>query len=257
MSRSLLWFVILQCGLSVAATAQVEPNTVHDPDCGNLTTASQCLAETFAVHHIPVTKDGLMFALHSDDIRLRNLAVNELAEEGVREAVPDLLALLDAEVDPNERVALAGALAKLGNGRGMSTLEAYCDDKTASLDARLNAAARLLRYQPRPCTGTIMEALQSTDFRYQAMFLIMQWKELSPGESAQVKAILVKCLSNADSGGRVQAAGYIAKLGDLSAIPALEAATAKETDPAVRNAMEYYLKTLKAKGQRDVSQAPQ
>ncbi len=74
--------------------------------------------------------------------------------------------------------------------------------------------------------------------------MISRFKELSPNESAQATAILLKSLSSGDSGVRLTAAGVIAEIGDASNIPALEAAIAKEADPQLRRAMGYYLKQL-------------
>jgi HEAT repeat protein len=248
MPRLLLCVLTLQFALAVAAIAQTDESTEHDPQlCGNLTTASQCVAENFAFHHIPLTRDGLMLALRCEDISLRNLAVYELAEEGVKDAIPDLLAVLEAETDPDERISLADALAKLGDQSGVPTLEAYCDDKTAPLEARLNAAGRLLRYQPKSCPKTLLEGLQDDVYRGQALSMIRRFKELSPTESAQVRVLLLKSLSDRDSGVRLTAAGVIAELGDASNIPALEAAIAKEADPQLRRAMGDYLKALQHK----------
>lgn len=248
MSRSLFYVLILHWVLSIAANAQADAPTADNPElCGNLTTASQCVAKSFAWHHIPLTKDGLTLALHSEDISLRNLAVYELAEEGIKEAIPDLLAVLEAETDPSDRICVADALAKLGDQRGVQTLEAYCDDKTAPLDARLNAAARFLNYQPKSCPKTLLEGLQDDRFRSQAISLISHFKELSPSESAQVRALLLKSLSDQDFVTRLQAAQTIEGLGDVSNIPALEAALAKEVKPEVRGAMEQSLKALQSK----------
>jgi HEAT repeat protein len=247
MSRSLLYILTLQCALAVAAIAQTDESAEYDPQlCSNLTTASQCVAENFALHHIPLTKDGLILALHGEDISLRMLAVYEVAEEGIKEAIPDLHAVFEAETDPNARICVADALAKLGDQRGIQTLEAYCDDKTAPLDARLNAAARLLNYQPKSCSKALLEGLQDDVYRGQALSMIPRFKELSPNESAHARAILLKSLSGGDSGVRLTAAGVIAEIGDVSNAPALEAAIAKEADPQLRRAMEYYLKALQS-----------
>ena len=198
-------------------------------------------------HQIPLTKDSLRSALRSDDTEIWELAAEQLAIEGVKDAIPDLAGLLDLKSEPIERIILANSLAQLGDERGVQTFRAYCDDKTAQMGDRLSAASHLLRYQPKSCPETLVEGLQDEVYRGQALSMIPNFKELSPSESAQVRALLLKSLSDKDFLTRLQAAQTIEGLGDVSAIPALEAALVKEAKPQVRGAMEQSLKALQSK----------
>jgi len=198
-------------------------------------------------HQIPLTKDSLRSALRSDDTEIWELAAEQLAIEGVKDAIPDLAGLLELKSEPIERIILANSLAQLGDERGVQTLRAYCDDKTAQMGDRLSAANHLLRYQPKSCPETLIEGLEDNVYRGQALGIIPNFKELSPTESAQVRALLLNSLSDQDFATRLQAAQTTYALGDVSAIPALQAALAKETKPIVRSAMEQSLKALQSK----------
>ncbi len=236
MSGSLLYVLALQCALAGVATAQTDRSTGSEPPrpcSGGLTTVGECLME----HQIPLTKDGLRAALHSEDTEIWQLAAEELAIEGMKDAIPDLAGLLELKSEPIQRIILANSLAQLGDERGVQTLQAYCDDKTAQMGDRLSAANHLLRYRPKSCPETLIEGLQDNVYRGQALGMIPNFKELSPSESAQVRAFLLKSLSDQDFVNRLQAAQTIEGLGDVFAIPALEAALARESQPQVRGAM--------------------
>jgi HEAT repeat protein len=247
----LRFILALHCALAIAAVAQTEHTAAFgtprpQPCSGNLTTVGQCLRE----HNIPLTKDGLLSALHSQDTEIWSLAAEELAIEGMKDAIPDLARLLDAKSDPNERIILANSLAQLGDDRGVQTLRSYCDDTAVSMGNRLEAANQLLRWKPESCSKTLIEGLQDSSFRAQALGMVPGFKDLSPSESSVVKAILLKSLQDQDFMVRLQAAEAIEGLSDITfAIAALQAAIPKESNPEVRSAMGYSLERLQSKQQ--------
>jgi HEAT repeat protein len=242
MTKLLLCALTLQCALTVAAIAQTDVSPGYDPDfcASGLTTVRQCLED----HSIPLTKDGLMSALNSKNPNLSSLAAGELANEGVKDAIPDLFKLFEAEPEPLGKIGLARDLAALGDQRGVQALRRYCDEPAMSMGDRLSAANNLVRYQPKSCPKTLIEGLQDDFYRGQALGMIPNFKELSPGESAQVRTLLLKSLWDQDSHIRLSAAQTMEGLGDESYIPSLEAAMAKEPTDFVRGAMENTVKTL-------------
>ncbi|MGO9402945.1 MAG: HEAT repeat domain-containing protein [Terriglobales bacterium] len=243
MTRSLLYVLLLQSLLTLSAVAQVNLGMVgEEPDCSGLTTVEQCLE----LHRIPLTKDALISALHNEDFWIWSLAASEVGNKGLKDAVPDLIGLLASRSVPVERIILAQALARLGDARGVEILRSYCDDATVSISDRLTAASTLLDFQPKSCPETLIAGLQSDvwQFREEAIGMIPRFKELSPSESAQVRAALLRSLSDQEGNVRLQAANTMWGLGDRSFIPVLQAALAKETEPMVRHGMEYSLKRL-------------
>lgn len=254
MARSLIYVLTLHCALAVATIAQVDKTAANEmpPVCsGGLTTVGQCLQE----QHIPLTKNGLLTALHSGNTTISNLAAAQLALQGVKEAIPDLVELLEAKSEPGERTSLADALAQLGDDRGVQTLRHYCDDPTVPMRNRLYAAERLTRYQPKSCPETLIEGLQDDTFRVQALGMIPDFRALTPNESAQVRALLLSSLHDREFIVRLQAAQTMEALDDVSLIPPLQIAMAKESNPSVREAMRYAIESIQKKNQSGASQA--
>ncbi|HUI83566.1 MAG TPA: HEAT repeat domain-containing protein [Candidatus Binatia bacterium] len=244
----LILLAILHCAFAIAAGAQVNVGTTdEDPNlCSGLTTVQQCLV----LHHIALTKDALLSALHSQDTRIKILAAEGLAVEDVKDAIPDLTELLEAGSEPNVRMILAQSLARLGDGRGVEILRSYCNDASVSISDRLTAASTLLDFQPKSCPETLVAGLQSDiwEFRVVALGMIPNFKQLTPGQTAQVRAILLRSLFDQAVIVRKQAAVTMWELGDKSFIPALQAALGKEAEPIARHAMEYSLKRLQSPG---------
>ncbi len=248
MRRLSPYFLILQCALALTAVAQTNAGPASNtPDCNGLTTADQCDEQWLTHYGVALTKEALMSALHSENPEIQGFAADLLAFRGIKDAIPEIAALLESKSNPSERLHLAQELAELGDERGVQTLRSYCDDSRVSMEYRLDAAQALVRYQPKSCPQTLIVGLQDDTFRVQALGLIPDFKELTPNEAARVRALLLKSLSDLDSSTRLQAARTIIGLGDVSDIPVLQAAIAREPDPFVREAMENSLKSLQDK----------
>jgi HEAT repeat protein len=247
MQRFLACALTLQCLLAVAAVAQTDLSAAFSTPQSKPQPLPFCTGETrwcLKEYNIPLTKEALLSALHSDNHHIWPLAAEELAFEGVKDAIPELAALLEAKSGPGDRISLADALAQLGDQRGVEVLQGYCDDPVAPIGDRLGAAERLLRYRPKSCPKTLIEGLQDKTWRVLALGIVPDFKELSPSESAVVKAIVLKSLQDQDFMVRLQAAETVGALGDTSVIPALQAAIPKESDSVARIAMEYSLERL-------------
>ena len=248
MRLCLLYLIVAQCVLLAGATAQDGQSTAENasnPCSGGLTTIEQCLTE----HHIALTKDGLVLAVHSENPEIWALAADELAIKGVSDAIPVLAELLEAKSDPNDKIILANALSALHDERGVETLQHYCDDRTVSMGDRLWAAYQLLRYRPKSCAATLIEGLRNDTFRVQALGMIPNFRELTPSESAQVRILLLSSLQDNDFTVRLQAAQTIRALGDATLVPPLEVAMAHESNSSVREAMGYSIETIQKKNQ--------
>ena len=253
MRRLLLCILSLNCALAVTGAAQSQENLAANfsqppepgqrPECGNLTTIEGCLA----LYGVPLTKDGMLAAFRSGDPAIRMLDEEVLAYRHVKDAIPELSVLLITTYDPNERIGLANALAELGEEQGVETLRRYCDDTTTSVGERLTAARFLRRYRPKSCSGVLMAALHDDSSRLSALHLIPEFKELSPEQSAAARSVLLKSLADEDFSLRLVAAETIASTGDVTYIPALQAAIEKESIAFVRDDMKFCLKEVKGR----------
>ena len=188
-----------------------------------------------------------MAALHSKNWEIQSDAALELASKGIKDAIPEITALLDERSELGERINLAGMLAQLGDEQGVQMLQAYCVDPSVRIDNRMRAADTLVRYDPKSCPQTLIAGLQEDIFRVQALAMIPHFKQLTPDESAEVRTLLLKSLSDKDGDVRIQAAEVIWELHDESFIPALESAIAGEPESPVRKAMQDHLERLQGK----------
>lgn len=86
--------------------------------------------------------DALLGLLDDDDATLRRRGAKLVAERGIGEAVPVLVALLEADPEPSVRQAAAWALGRLGTGEARTALRERADLET---DPRVGDAIRIAR----------------------------------------------------------------------------------------------------------------
>lgn len=206
------------------------------------------VADVLTQHHIPLTKDALLSALHSDDPQIRELAASQLADEGYKDTIPAIVEALEAEHVPLAKVNIASSLAYLGDVRGIQALRQDCNDTSLPMAYRLTAVTYLVNYHhDESCWKTVVEGSQSrysSGDRVQSLSLIPDFKKLSAERSAMFRALLLNGLHDEDPGVRIEAGDVLRTMGDVAAIPALEAAIAAETSPDVRSTMESELRGL-------------
>ena len=223
---------LLECALAIPGTCQDPPTLVEGP----LPTAAQILTQ----HHISLTKDALLAALRNDDAEIRYLAAGQLADEHAQDAIPAIVEALKAEDMPQAKVNIAFALAQMGDERGMQALRQDCDATSLPMAYRLSAVLYLVLFlHDESCLRTVVEGYQQSPesgHRVQALSLIPDFKKLSANESALLRALLLSGLRDPDPGVRIEASDMLRTMGDVSAIPALEAAIAAETDVDVPHA---------------------
>jgi HEAT repeat protein len=242
------WFhvAVLQCACAVVGLAQVGTGGVSESSqlCSGLTGIEQCLT----LHGVSLRKDALLSALQSEDPEIVRLAAGELAVKHVKDAAPQIERLLDAESDPAAKIGLAQDLTMLGDARGIQELQRFCDDRTLPIITRLSGA-EVLRVQvgQKSCPELIISGIQDEEpvARVLAISMIPHFQELR--SAARVQALVAHYLSDPDAAVRLEAADTIRIMGDAAAVPALQAALLKETDPGVRNSMAASLKNLQAK----------
>ncbi len=120
MSRSSFLVMLMQFAMAVAGLGQA----MAGPQSAS-NELGPTVRERLIQLHVPLTKDGLLSALRSENPEIRSLAIGELVVEGVKEAIPEIAGLMSAESEPLTKVALAVDLAQLGDERGTQTLQ-YC-----------------------------------------------------------------------------------------------------------------------------------
>jgi HEAT repeat protein len=251
MRRSLIYVLVLQCGLTFAGWAQVKEkleSTVPAGE-GSYNGPGPLVTDRLAELHVPMTKASLISALHNQNPEIRELAASELAAQGARDAINDIVEALDTEPLEAVKMSMAVALADLGDDRGVQLLRQDCADSALPMMIRLKAANHALNLHEISCSQVVVQGLQDNEgaVRCLALSMIPRFKQLPASESAQLRSLLRASLSDPNPTVRFQASSTVRMLGDKSAIPLMEAAIAKETNSGVRSEMEDVLKTLQNK----------
>jgi len=211
------------------------------------------VADVLTQHHIALTKDALIAALHNDSAEIRGLAATQLADEGAKDAIPAIAEALEAEQVPAQKIYIAKALAYMGDQRGLQALRSDCEGTSLTMADRLTAVEYLVfDHQDESCWRTVLEAAQSRDSyedRLQAMTLIPSFKRLAAQQPTMFHEVILNGLRDDNTSVRIEASNALRVIGDTSAIPALEAAIVAETSPDVRSMLESNLKYLQKKQQ--------
>ena len=210
-------------------------------------TAAQLLTQ----HHIALTKDALLAALQNDDPEIRYLAAAQLDDDGAKDTIPAIVETLDAEKSPLAKVNIAATLAHMGDERGIQALRQDCDATSLPMTYRLSAVSQLALFlHDESCWKTVVEGYQQgleADDRSQALSIIPYFKKLSADKSAVSRELLLSGLRDQDPSVRIEASDVLRMMGDVAAIPSLQAAIAAETDPNVKMQMESELSSLQNK----------
>jgi HEAT repeat protein len=262
MPKLLLIFLALQFTLALPGTAQDGPDYAGcgkdtrrfytcNGECGTPSDpmylhpwAGELLQTKYAVKS---TTGELRSALRSDDVQVRYFAAWVLADQGNKDAMPEIFQVFETESEPRPKAYLACALAELGDRRGVEALHQFCKANSLPEDLRLDVVRFLVEIHETPCMTPIVEALKGgSPYNWQAQAIIPHIEALSPGASAQLRALLVGLLSEQGTAVRMVAAQTLSQMHDTSAIPALQLALANESNHTVRESLEAALKNLQA-----------
>lgn len=262
MSKHYLFLVTLALALALSAAAQDGPDYAG---CGHASNFFTCNGECNlppseddpeklhlwagdllqTKYAVKLTEDDLRIALANDDEQVRYLAAWVLADQGQKGVIPDIYLTFKAETLPRPKSYLACALAELGDRRGVAALHDFCGRYSFPADLRLDVVRFLVELHETPCIGPIVEALKGGfPGNMYAQSIIPHLEGLSSSESAQLRGLLLGLLSNQGSAVRMVAAQTLSQLHVTSAIPALQAALANETNHIARDSMEDSLKNL-------------
>ncbi len=203
------------------------------------------LTDQLKLHHVELTEAGLIKALRSRDAHVRGLAAARLAEEQNMSAVPAIDQALAREGVTETRINIAFSLALLGQEKGMQELTKDCSDSRLPGYFRARAVIYMQQLGSKACFRAALDILSSDPgSREQILSLLPQYSHPSKEESDEILAATIKCLTDESGAVRIQAGMALDALGNLSAIPYLENAIAREQDEVVRSQMQASLKEL-------------
>jgi HEAT repeat protein len=269
MNKWLLFVATLQLALALPGAAQDSPyyagcgkytglvfsysGSPAGPYPGSLPDAGPDVAHVFAadslrgVFGVRLNTEGLRVALRSGDVIVRYLAAWVLADRGQKDAIPEIFTAFETGSQPRPKAYLACALAELGDPRGVAALHQFCKSDGLPEDLRLDVVRFLAELHETPCIRPVAEALEGgPPGNWQAMTIIPEIKGLSREESAQLRALLLRSLTDPGSAVRLVSVQTLSQMHDSSAAPALQTVLSSECDPRVRKALGDALKSLHA-----------
>jgi len=131
------------------------------PDsCGSCPPAK--VSDLLTHRGIALTEGALVSALRSDDAEVRGLAAWQLQGEGARNAIPAIVAALEAERAPAQRVYITAALAQMKDDRGIQALRLDCNDSSLPMTYRLTSVMYLVMFHDdRSCWKAVAEGSSS------------------------------------------------------------------------------------------------
>ena len=237
--RMILILAMFAFLLSAATFSQSAPPTGEGPP--------ETIEEALLRHHIALTKESLVAALRNQDPEVRQLAAQKLASNGAIDTIPSMNEALSEERVPWNRANIAFALAQLGDKAGMVTLKSICEDAAMPAFTRIAAVQHLQWLHDDSCLTAVAEVLQfgeDSGSRIAAISLVSWGHHFSEGDSLRFFDLIVKALEDPAPGVRIEASSALGRLGNVSAIPSLQAALAKEHEMSIRLAIRRALQRL-------------
>jgi HEAT repeat protein len=203
-------------------------------------------------HNIAITRQAVTAALVNEDAGVRKSASHVLCRRWPRDAVKPIQAAMLREDNSLVRVSLANDLAQLGDPAGREMLVTECNKSGEWGSTRILAARDMLDLHDDSCVDAVLEILRSpsdpqdTYGKVDALqFVPDVIKHLSGQEHRNAVDMTMNALSDPDAGVRLTASITLGRLGDTSAIAALETAVTGEQDATVQDAMLREVKRLK------------
>jgi HEAT repeat protein len=202
---------------------------------------------TLQDHHIALTKDALLAALHHPDSSVRSASALLLAVNGEKDAIPSILEALATETFPGARIHLAYAAAKLGGDEGVAALKSMCGDRSWSAVLRMSAAWAMLVAGREDCLSNVLDVIRFHDdgqATSQALNLLTCFKHAPVREMQEVRNLVRMSLRSTDPDVRMKASYVLRKWGDSSAMEDVRSALAVEHDETAREVLARDLKAL-------------
>ena len=210
---------------------------------------STTVKEKLKQYNIGVSKEALVQALHNPNAEIRNLAAQQLAGEGDRDAIPEIIKALDAEKALPIRINIAFALAWLGEKKGGITLKDACNESSVPGYLRARAASYLLDVSEESCLNSALSLAESgsepTD-RMAALNLLPRFKMVSKEDSERRSEIIGKSLTDSAPVVRLTASSALVAIDNQLAVLDLQRAIVVEQDKVVRAQMEADLHRLQS-----------
>ncbi len=235
---------IIQCAV-ISLIFFVEASARAQSIDGPLETAKQGLQR----HHISLDRISLVRALQNQDVEVRWLAAEQLAETHQQDATPDILHALQIERIPRARINISTSLAELGDPQGVEGLRRECEDANNPEYLRIDAARLVLLFQAEGCQDAVLEGLRPTkdtepSIILEALSLLPQLGHMPGATLKHARTLAYEALKNRMPAIRAASSTAISSIGDRSSIHFLREAISAEKDLQTRTIMQRNLDAL-------------
>jgi len=208
--------------------------------------------QILSAHRVALTEHAVIAALRSKDGDIRGSAAQLLAQRQSKAAVPAIERAVRIEREGGVRIAMARDLADLNDPVGRKTLTDECYDKSEQGNIRIYAATTMSRdLNDDSCLSYVLDVLQADGdpkddgVKEMALDLVpVMINRVDRAQSQKLFELLTKSLRDPVPHLRIVASATISNMGEVRAIPALQAAIAAETDEGCRDWMKRMLEGL-------------
>jgi hypothetical protein len=210
----------------------------------------ETFADGLARHHIALTEAALLTALQDPDGEVRSLAAAQLAAMDDHPALTAIINAMEAEIDVQVQVNLAGAATWLDSHRALDRLQLLCQNLNVPSAARLDAA-RYVSNKELPTCYPSVEQIEQSDPDPSIRILALETAVSYRGQSDKAQELAVSALADADPSVRIAAVDDLRLLHATSAIDALTHTLQNENDDTAREHMRNAIRVLRQPARRD------
>jgi len=227
-----------------AAPAQVAPLAPRWL-AGTAPPPVETFADGLARRHIALTETALIAALHDPDGEARSLAAAQLAAMDDHPALTAILVAMEAEIDLQVQVNLAGAASWLGSQRALDRLQLLCQNLNVPATARLDAA-RYVSNKELPTCYPAVEQIEQTDPNASIRVLAIEAAVNYRGQSDKAQALAISALADTDPTVRIAGVDALRLLHATGAMDALRHALEIDGDDTAREHLREAIRVLSA-----------
>jgi HEAT repeat protein len=227
---------------SLAAPAQVAP-LAPKWLAGTPPPPTETFADGLTRHHISLTETALIAALANPDGEVRSLAAAQLAAMDDHPALTAILDAMEAELDLQVKVNLAGAASWLDSRRALDRLQLLCQNLNVPSTTRLDAA-RYVSNKDLPTCFAAVEQVEQDDRDAGIRVLALATAVNYPGQSDRAQTLAISALTDRDPTVRIAAVESLRVLHATGAVDALRRALQVEGDDTTREHLRSTIPAL-------------
>jgi HEAT repeat protein len=210
---------------------------------GTPTPPVETFADGLTRRHIDLSEAALIAALANPDGEVRSLAAAQLAAMDDHPALTAILDAMEAELDLQVQVNLAGAASWLDSRRALDRLQRLCQNLNVPSVTRLDAA-RYVSNKELPTCFSAVEQVEQSDRDAGIRVLALATAVNYPGQGDRAQALAISALTDRDPTVRIAAVESLRVLHATGAVDAVRRALQVEGDDTTREHLRAAIPAL-------------